>query len=81
MSDFKKTIKFKGVDGKFHIFITEPNPLNNDQTWRITPFHSMWCGSLRDAKNVIKDINKNCEVLEVHDGCNWNDARNQARGK
>ncbi len=48
------TFVHKGVE---YTFKTEPNPLNNKQMWWFEPQHTMYAGSVREAKN-------HCQKLE-----------------
>ncbi len=48
-------------EGIAYTFKTEPNPLNNNQMWWFEPQHTMYAGSVREAKTIAKNLRKHNE--------------------
>lgn len=61
---FYKAITFKHTDNKIYTFKTEPNNLGGSQMWWYEPEVGMYAGTVRDAKNIIKNIKEKTEVIE-----------------
>ena len=52
--EYNKTIKFIGKNGNTYTFKTMQNVANSNQMWWIVEEGSMFSGTIKDAKSVIK---------------------------
>ena len=62
--EYKLRLKFIDVQGVERTFCTERNPLNGNQMYWFPGLSGMYSGTVRDAKEVEKQIRKNCKILE-----------------
>ena len=62
--EYKETIKFVHSDGTEYTFKTEPNKLSGDQMWWFEPQHSMYAGTVREAKTIARNIRKNATIAD-----------------
>ena len=62
--EYKETICFIHTDGNQYTFKTEPNPLTSSQMWWFEPLHSMYAGTVREAKAIAKNIKRNVKIIE-----------------
>ena len=65
MTKYNKTIQFIHTTGDTYTFKTCHNPLTNAQMWWFEPQTTMYAGTLRDVKTIVKNITANCEILSV----------------
>ena len=56
--------KFIGLDGNEYTFQTEINTLNNRHMWTINDYRDCYSSNKREVNSVIKDIKKNCKIIE-----------------
>jgi len=57
-------IKFVHTDGSVYTFKTEPNTLNSSQMYWFEPQHSMYAGTVNEAKKIAKNIRNSGRVVK-----------------
>ena len=61
MKGYHDTISFIH-EGDEYTFKTEPNPLNKNQMWWFEPQHTMYAGTVREAKTIAKNLREHNEL-------------------